>query len=431
VREVDIVYLYEHAGRELDVACAVAAILERDHLLSVEIVQWPVGFGRVVHKLRPKKMVILPYCYVETDFSPLLAYWRGIHYVNLTWEQLFYPGNERMKTPRGEYAIRDVLHHVWSEHYVDLLRKNGVSDENIFLNGQPAFTLYDEPYRLYFTSREKLAQRYSLDPSKKWLFFPENYNWAFYSKGRLDQFIRDGLSPDQVDTMREYCDLSLNQVLHWFKTLVQSIEGVEIIIRPRPSTTVDQFISATQNCLGEIPAGVKIIQDGTVREWILSSDLILSSHSTSLIEGAVAGKQVFMIEPYPIPAVLQVVWHQFLPRIRNFDDLFNICTHDEEHKLVDGRLADWARNNLMSKGDSIHNLVIFLSELMHAPARPPQSHVLQNATRYPPVGLWVIYRNLRRLYFYWRTQAIEPVFLKDMVSQSEIAGRKMKWLEIL
>ena len=86
VREVDIVYLYEHAARELDVACAVAALLETNYGLSVEIVQWPVEFGRVAHTIRPKKIVVLPYCYVEEDFSTVLAYWRGVHNVNLTWE---------------------------------------------------------------------------------------------------------------------------------------------------------------------------------------------------------------------------------------------------------------------------------------------------------------------------------------------------------
>jgi len=431
VREVDIVYLYEHTARELDVACAVAAFLEKEHGLSVEVMQWPVGFGRNVHLLRPRKMVILPYCYVEEDYSPLLAYWRDVHYVNLTWEQLLYPGNEKAKTPRGEFVIKDVIHHAWSEQYVKSLKKYGVSDKHIFLNGQPAYTLYETPYRFYFKSREELAQQYSLDPSKKWIFFPENYNWAFYMKNRLDLFIRDGQTADQVDTMKEFCDFSLSQVLKWFEELMHSSEDVEVIIRPRPSTTVDEFVSVIRKRLGKIPSGLSVIQDGTVREWILASDIVVSSHSTSLIEASIAGKRTYMLEPYPIPVDLQAMWHQYLPHIKNYDDLVIVCVSDDDDNFVDRRLAGWARDNLMSKGDSIRNLAEFLSKLVVVPVSKPESAVLHNTRYYPHVWLWVIYRNLRRLYFYWKTCAIEPVFVKEMHTKKEIENRKKKWLAFL
>lgn len=428
VREVDIVYLYEHAARELDVACAVAALLETNYGLSIEIVQWPVEFGRIVHTIRPKKMVVLPYCYVEKDFSPLLAYWRGVHYVNLTWEQLLYPGNEKAKMPRGDFVIKDVVHHAWSKYYVDSLKKNGIDNNHIFLNGQPAYTLYDKPYSSYFKSREELAQKYSLDISKKWIFFPENYNWAFYMKNRLEMFVRDGQTPEQVNTMKEFCDLSLTQVLHWFEKVIHEVQEIEIIIRPRPSTTLDEFVSVLHKSLGEIPARLHLIQDETVREWILASDVIFSSHSTSLIEAAIAGKQAYMLEPYPVPETLQAIWHQFLPHIAVYDDFVDICT---KNKTVDERLANWARANLMSKGDAIRNLAYFLSNLTEIPVSKPESTVLSTRTHYPPVWVWVIYRNLRRLYFYWRTKAVEPVFVKDMVSKLEIKNRKRKWLQIL
>ena len=431
VREVDIIYLYEHAARELDVACAVAALLETNYGLSVEIVQWPVEFGRIVHTIRPKKIVILPYCYIEEDFSPLLAYWRGVHYVNLTWEQLLYPGNEKAKMPRGDFVIKDVVHHAWSEHYVDILKKNGVSNKHIFLNGQPAYTLYNKPYSSYFKSKEELAKQYSLDIEKKWIFFPENYNWAFYMKNRLDMFIRDGQTPDQVNTMKEFCDVSLSQVLHWFEKAIHTDAEIEIIVRPRPSTTVDEFISAVRNSLGKIPTGLHLIQDETVREWILASDVIFSSHSTSLIEASIAEKQAYMLEPYPVPETLQAIWHQFLPHIKSYDDFLDICMLDKNNNTIDDRLAGWARSNLMSKGDSIRNLVDYFFALSVTPVSEPESSVLNTRTRYPHVWIWVIYRNLRRLYFYWRTKAVEPVFVKDMVSKPEIDSRKRKWLQIL
>jgi hypothetical protein len=161
VREVDVVYLYEHAARELDVACAVTARL-RAAGIRVEIVHWPTGFPHAVTQIRPR-LVVLPFCYTEDSYEALLAYWRESIFFNLTWEQLFYSGNQQAKTPRGEFARRHVFHHAWSEMYQSFLMDAGLAGKNIFLNGQPAYTLYDEPYRGYFPSRVELAERLRLD----------------------------------------------------------------------------------------------------------------------------------------------------------------------------------------------------------------------------------------------------------------------------
>jgi surface carbohydrate biosynthesis protein len=431
MREVNIVYLYEHAARELDVACAVSVLLEQKFGLSVEIVQWPVGFARIVHRLKPGMVVVLPFLYSESDYEPLTKYWRGIHYVNLTWEQLFYPGNEIAKSPRGDFATRRVFHHVWSNQYANTLRRLGVPDEKIFVNGQPAYTLYDEPYRLYFRSRENLAEKYGLDLAKKWFFFPENYNWAFYDKDRLDSFVRDGQTPEQVQEMKTYCEHSLKEVLDWFEKILQSDTGVEIILRPRPSITELEFDQIVGRLTGKLHEGMKIIQDGSVREWILASDVILSSHSTSLIEAAVAGKRSFILEPIPMPAALYVSWHNYLPHLRTFQDFFEVCTSGDVSCKYDKRLSAWAHETLMSNKDSIVNLAGYLNELVLTPNLDAKGSESFSRWNHLPSWMWALYRNLRRSYFYWRTGAVEPVYMKDVLANSEIEERKRKWNSIL
>lgn len=429
MRKVDIVYLYEHAARELDVACAVAVLLERKYGLSVELVQWPVGFGRIAHRLKPSKVVVLPFCYSESDFSPLTSYWRDVQYVNLAWEQLFYPGNEIAKTPRGDFAIRRVSHHVWSEQYAYTLQKAGVSRNSIFINGQPAYTLYEEPYRQYFRTRESLAKAYKLDLNKRWFFFPENYNWAFYDKARLEAFIRDGQTSKQVQEMKAYCEVSLEMVIEWFENLLRSGLNAEIILRPRPSITVPEFSRFVNRfSSGKLNGSIKIIQEGSVREWILASDLILSSHSTSLIEAAVAGKRSYILEPIPIPSTLYVPWHDLLPHLRSYDDFFEVCSMKGGFGSYDGRLSAWARSTLMGNGDSIGNLAEYLYERASVPPTISSGNVSLNREIYLPLWLWVLYRNFRRFYFYWRTGAVEPIYVKDMVPRTEIEERKRKWV---
>jgi surface carbohydrate biosynthesis protein len=429
MRDVDIVYLYEHVSRELDVACVVTALLEHDYGMTTEIVQWPVEFPRILNKLRPRRLVVFPFCYTERDFAPLLAYWNNAHYFNLTWEQLFYEGNAKTKTPRGKFALNGVVHHAWSARYADLLRSNGVPDEHIFLNGHPAYSLYDLPYRGYFPSRAEIAAYFGLDPLREWIFFPENYNWAFYPKGRLKLFLRDDQTMEDIYEMQRFCDQSFSRVLKWFVGFLESFDNVELIIRPRPSTTLNEFRSAVDQVLKNVPDRMHIIQEGSVREWILASDITLSSYSTSLIEAAVAGKRANILEPYPLPLRLQSEWHQYLPHIRNYSQFEELCNPGKlENRATE--LGNWARTTLMANGDSIRNISEELYKLSNSPVSQEKYTSLSKWSLFPS-KMWAPYRNLRQKYRYLRTHGVEPVYTKDFIPKEVIHYRKEKWLGII
>jgi len=430
VRDLDVVYLYEHAARELDVACAVTARL-RTGGARAEIVHWPTGFPHAVTRIRPR-LVVLPFCYTEDSYEALLAYWREAIFFNLTWEQLFYLGNQKAKTPRGEFALKHVIHHAWSDMYKAFLMKNRIVEKNIFLNGQPAYALYDEPYRGYFPSKLELASRYGLDASRRWVFFPENYNWAFYSEATMQQFVRGGQSLAEINEMREYCTRSLRDVLQWLALAAQN-EHVEVIFRPRPSARMDEFQAAVKNILPEIPPHLHINQAGSVREWILASDVILSSHSTSLIEGALAGKSVYIVEPHPIPSALKVEWHDLLGHLKTRDELMQVCAGGEQP--ANTRLKDWARETMMKRGDSIRNITGFIADLlsgkMDAPPPPTPEVATPTLTWIPPRWPWSVYRRIKQRARFNTTEGIEPEFVKDAVSRGEVDDRIQKWSRLL
>jgi hypothetical protein len=427
MRQADIVYLYEHASRELDVACAVTARLRRDFGLSVEIVHWPQGFGDAVATIQPR-LVILPFCYSERSYTNLLHFWNEAIFFNLTWEQLFYPGNQKAKTPRGAFAIEHVIHHAWSNAYAEFLGAQGIPADHIVRNGQPAYTLYDEPYRRYFATREALARRYDIDPQKRWIFFPENYNWAFYSDATLARFLADGQSQLEITEMRDFCNRSLNDVLEWCRAA--ALDGhVEIILRPRPSTPLASFREVVQHSLLDIPAGLHILDNESVREWILASDAVVSSHSTSLIESAIARKRIYILEPFPIPAPLKAEWHSCVPRIKTEEAFLSMCREDtldqEEHAL-----ESWARQRLMSNGDAIKNLAVYMNDLVSGKGARPAAYknrgFLTPAKRILPKRLWALYRQKE-----WQSKPIAPIYVKEVLTPVEMEERIAKWEEIL
>lgn len=428
MKTIDIAFFYEHAARELDVASLIVAGLRKAGL-QAEIIHWPTGFPEAVLRVWPK-VVVLPFCYTEKSYEALLTYWPDALYFNMTWEQFFYPGNQRAKTPRGAFATQYVIHHAWSDLYADFLKGQGIPLEHIFVNGQPAYTLYEEPYCRHYPGQDELAKRYHLDVSRRWIFFPENYNWAFYSPTTLKQFIANGQSSADVQEMREFCVSSLRTVLLWCAQAAKD-EEIEIILRPRPSTTQQEFEQFVRQVIPEVPPHLHIVQNESVREWILSSAVVVSSHSTSLIEAAVAGKDVYILEPSPIPQPLRTDWQNLLPHIRTSQAFLEMCRGDWMTK--DDRLADWARQTLMRRGDSISNLTAYLIALRYGQMQlsPPGTLFSSKKRRMIPAIAWSIYRRAKQWFRLRETSGIEPEFVKDALPADEIEAKIAAWDRVL
>lgn len=432
MRDVDIVLLFEKAAREIDVACALKLVLERRHGLSVEIVQQNYGIPGVFRRVRPR-VVVLPFCYQERSNNQYLVRWHGATFFNLTWEQLFYPGNAKAKTPRGEFAVRHVIHNAWSDIYADLLRAQGVPEAHIFISGNPAHALYDEPYRRYFKTRAALAAEHALDPARRWMFFPENYNWAFYEQVMLDQMVRDGQPAEQVREMRELATRSFEDGMRWCAAVARR-DGVELIVRPRPATPVEVFERRVAEVLGRVPPHMTITQRDTVRDWILASDVVVSSYSTSLIEAAIAGKPAYIVEPHALPPSLHQHWHQYVPRLRSEGEL--VAAALDERPAGDGELARWARQTLMGRGDPILLVADQLARVCRRqvpiPAQAPWRSVTLPSKYHLPARLaFELRRHVITMVLPPVNRPIEDELRADVAAEREVPERVRRWEPIL
>lgn len=430
-KPIDIVILYEKALRELDVACALKVMLEGEGL-SVAIVHQDHDYGEALTRYRPR-LVVLPFCYQNRSNNIYLMRWREAIFVNLTWEQFFYRGNRQAKTPRGKFPLGHVIHCAWSQDYLDLLAEIGVPTARTFLSGNPALGLYRAPYRDYFCDRATLAADHGLDPARRWVFFPENYNWAFYDDSMLQQMVADGQSEEEVEAMRVFATRSFAQAMEWCRRLVVETE-VELILRPRPATVPAVMRTRVEALLGALPARFHVLQDKTVREWILAADLVVSSYSTSLIEAAVAGRPILMLEPIPLPDSLTQSWHPLAPRAEDYEGLRGAA---EVPSIVPGaRLAAWAESRLLGTGDPLRALVSCLTRLCcgETPPPPPASRdtVTWGAPAGVPVLTWWAWKYLRS--FISQVKALYGVrhiaaadIKADVAAKHTIADRCAHW----
>ena len=429
--------LIEHADRELDLVCLVKALLRARHGVELEVASLYMDAPLLLAEA-PPEVVLTPFFYSESDIfiRDYIAAWPGARFINLAWEQLFYPAHQATKKPRKDFARNQVLHLAWTREFIDFQARHGARPENLKWVGHSLYALYDEPYRRYFDSRDQLAQNHGLDPAKRWVFVPENYRWAFLSEKRLRKTAARGVDEQMLLDMRRYCIEALAGLIRWCDALGQAGD-VEVILRPRPSTAMDSMEAAIRAALEERPPGFRLNRQATAREWTMASDVVVSSYSTVLIEGALAGKRLVRASPERLPEGLRYDWLDLVPEATSQEDFLRQCRAegpDESHAA----LARFARATFFPAADPVSALVDLLAaeiaaarpgpqakpEVPPAMALPPE--VLEEARRAGPAERFRLFQQ--------RLEAFNFILgspEKDVFGADEVGRRTARWRERL
>ena len=360
-QKIDILWLVEHVAREFDVACVVKAIAKQRYGLRVEVRNLYQHIQDYLCEFDPV-VVVHPYVYFvhgALATEDVFRRWPDAIHVNAAWEQIHYKAHYKIKAPSDELARGKVIHLAWGRFFKDYLTSFGVPPEHIIINGHPAYQLYRDPYRQYFSSRNVLALRYGLDANKHWIFVPENYRWAFAQK-KLDFFVSLGGNREELCELVQFSISSLREMLKTCHNASKR-DDIEVVFRPRPAVTTARIIDFYKKEIGTGLGRVHFIKEGSVREWILASDQVVSSYSTSLLEASVAGKSAWMFEPIPIPESLHCEWYDSAPRIRSVAEFIDACAPRGTEET--GALACWVKNNMLPAHDPIEKIVTELRDL--------------------------------------------------------------------
>jgi surface carbohydrate biosynthesis protein len=361
--DIDVLWLIEHTAREMDVACVVSALARARYGLTVEIRNLYQHIGDYLRAYRPR-VVVHPFVYVVEGAlatEDVYARWPGAIHFNLAWEQIHYRAHLRIKAPADDGARRRTIHHAWGEFYRAYLRQHGVPDEHIFVNGHPSYRLYAEPYGRFFADRSALAKAFGLDPAKRWVFVPDNYRWAFAQR-KLPFFLAQGGNARELQSLVDFSVPSLELFLRACREAATD-DDLEVVVRPRPSVSTSEFLEFFRRKVGPDIGRIHFLKEGSVREWIMASDVVISSYSTSLIEAAVAGKPAWMFEPIPILEALHCEWYDHAGRVRDAEDVVRVC-HQDAPIAADDPLRAWAHANVLACGDPLQRLALQLALLV-------------------------------------------------------------------
>lgn len=377
----DILIFIEHVARELDLACLLAHRLRQRHGLAVAIRSICHGLGQTLREPCPR-VAVLPYCYSGRDYGvfDIAPAWPGARYVNLAFEQIFLDIQRPFKAPRDRFAHEAVLHLAWGGESAAFLTHSGVKPDNIAVTGCPVMALYREPYRRYFESRESLATRHGLDPRRRWLLIPEQHGVAMHQSAHL--YAKGAITPGQARRFQEFADASFAEAMRWWFAAARAGEA-EVIVRPRPSVTAQALSARMRQAQGVFPERLHVIKHGSVREWILASQAVASSYSTTLIEAAVAEKALCLMMPVEFPAFCRAAWFPAAPAARDVEGFLQAVCEGRGQETWRG-LKHWAMEALGLDGDPVERIVDVLARAARAsvgPGSPLECGIVPDAPR--------------------------------------------------
>ena len=362
IKQPDILFCIEHVARELNIACAIRSIVERQSGLSVHI---HVLSSRLDSDIASPRLITVPYCgsrrFVPRDIlerfpkSPVLS---------LTCEQLLSRENRRYRLPKDDFARQQVIYGAAGDFYRNWLINAKVDRSNIDVVGSLPFQLYREPYRRMFEShRNALAMQHGLNPNLPWVLFPENFGAAFFSISQARKRILGGYRPRHLLAYIKYAKKSFAEIARWCSSAGATSSDFELIVRPRPAMSYDIFTRQFREAANiDQSTRLRFIKEGPIQEWILASQLVISSYSTTLLEAAAAGTPAFLLAPYAIPESASSEWHRNAPFIRS-NDQFQALLSDPNAATLAPSLSEWAEANLLGRGDAIQNVARLISDI--------------------------------------------------------------------
>ena len=381
-REIDVLYFVEHRDRELETAALVARTLRSRYGLSVAVIPIEYKTYQALYRWKPNT-VVAPFG-ISAETFPMSVYWRvyggSIGYVNIACEQILSTFFAGPKAPNDSFAREFVTHCAWNDQFVDWLKQNGVLPERIATTGSPQHVLYRDRYAGLHRSKRELAADFGLDASQRWILLPLNYGGAFLPDELRKGMLHRGFDESDLESYIEYCRRSMDESVRWVAAAAETMPEMTFVFRPRPVETESSYLELLASTLGTIPSNVKVIKGLAVRDWIIASDMVISSHSTTLLDAAAAGRRVGMLHPFEMPDRLKHEWMDLIPRISSSQDLKDLIEEPDLNPPPEAVAFAEERFGLAS-GDAIDNLAAVISAEASRP-RPgarPQLDLLQRA----------------------------------------------------
>lgn len=335
MKEIDVLIYYEHVARELQSVLLLKKELEKYNLkVIVYKIRWNESITHL--KYRPK-IIVTPWCYGDDEVNYIKKMWIGalpnkcIKIVCLNWEQLSGKSGENFVVPKGE--AKNVFHIAWGKYFKDLLIKDGVKENKIFVTGSISNDFYKKPYCLINRTKNELSLKYNLDSTKKWALLIGNFSGKNLTEDQLK--VAEGKGFGSIRKLSKLAQKTFNELLNWYDLAAQKFNNIEFIYRPHPNENITEDIKKLEIKYKNF----HIIKDLPIREWIVNSDIAYEWFSTSAVEVSFSSIPVYSLMPYTMPEDLIIPLIDKVEKITTEKDFINNIKLFDNGHLINNNYA--------------------------------------------------------------------------------------------
>ncbi len=304
--EYDFVFVYEVKNRELENDCLIACELERRGYKVGFINTWD---QEVYRDYSLKTNVAIAFALYSDRQLNFIDYHVADcdKFLNMQWEQVFTnltaSQNDKtlMENAVNYFGVtgnaKKAVHIAWGKTTFDRL-VNGyhLEPRNIKITGHVALDFMRPALQPYFMNKEELFNICSLPIHKKVCLFISSFSYVNVPEATMEWInsLDNGCNPN---VMASLSTLTQKQVLDWIEKALIADENLVFVYRPHPAENDNPVLLE----MAERLPNFYVIDDYSIKQWILTVDKIYTWMSTSVAEIYAANKPCGILRPIELP----------------------------------------------------------------------------------------------------------------------------------
>lgn len=214
----------------------------------------------------------------------------------------------------------------WGQDYYDFICSQGNVKDRCFITGAIQLDLCRNEFESIYVSKNKLSMQYCIDKKKKWILFISDF--VYVSRKVTNHFIKSRVADSEV-LINEYIfeKKSQKNILKWFELFLLNHKDFVVIYRKHPNEIISESVNELREKLSR---QFFIIDNYSIRNWILVCEKILNYNSTAGAECLAADKECAILRPFEFPINIKLHEQEInmdMLRINNYDDFCNFIIY--------------------------------------------------------------------------------------------------------
>ena len=331
----DVLLTYEIKNREIENLCLIKYELERRGYSVKLRMQYDTFFRH--HRPIDAKLIVVPGYYRErAQFYSASHTVRTDKILNIMWEQVRNTKEENNSD--SIFSIKDwgrvASHIAWGSFTRDqLINKCGCDPSHVFMTGHVTLDFLRKPLIRYYATREELLPAFDIPCDKKAHLFISSLS---YADGDMRILKNSSMGATETEGLqfKQFCLDTRNELLSWFEKVLEEDENNVIIYRPHPEEKGDSRLFD----LAKRQDRFFVINERSVKQWIIACDKIYTWKSTSVAEVMALGKSFNVLRPLPISAENDIGIFSNMKHISTLDEFSQVFFSEEQN--IDAQLID-------------------------------------------------------------------------------------------